>query len=87
MTGLHQDCTSLRSRPPPPIQLGRELTAGPAHYVLHMALPCACDKAITAKRCLWDLTSPHPHGPQHLLFNLTQCSGKYSRNGQSNDGS
>ncbi len=52
---------------------------------------CVCDRAITAQHGLRD--SPHPpppnpqhhHRPGHLLFNLTRCAGKYSRNGQSND--
>ncbi len=30
-------------------------------------------------------TPQHHHRPGHLLFNLTRCAGKYSRNGQSND--
>lgn len=71
-----------------PVRLGHEPAAQlihvpDAHYVLHMALPCVCDRAITAQHGLRDLT-PH-HRPGHLLFNLTQCAGKYSHNGQSND--
>lgn len=49
----------------------------------HGPAVCVCDRAITAQHGLRDLT-PH-HRPGHLLFNLTQCAGKYSRNGQSND--
>lgn len=49
----------------------------------HGPAVCVCDRAIPAQHGLRDLT-PH-HTPGHLLLSLTQCAGKYSHNGQSND--
>lgn len=56
-----------------------------AHYVLHIwpCRVCLCDRDIPAQRGLRDLTPQHTAG--HLLLSLTQCEGKYSRNGQSNE--
>lgn len=63
MKAAPQPPAPLRSPPALPIRLGREpavrlIHVPDAHYVLHMALPCVCDRAITAQRGLWDLTPP-----------------------------